>query len=51
MVRTLLLGLAVIVAVIIVFAILAPILHFAFLILIAVAIAFAAFRVGRRRRG
>jgi hypothetical protein len=50
MVRALLLGLAAVVAVIVVFAILLPVLHFAFYILIAVAIAFVALRIGRRSR-
>lgn len=48
MFRAILVGLAILVAVIVVFAILVPVLHIAFLFLIAAAIGFVAFRVGRR---
>jgi hypothetical protein len=49
MVRALLLGLAAVVVVIVAFAVLGTILHFAFLILVVAAIAFLALRVGRSR--
>jgi membrane protein implicated in regulation of membrane protease activity len=48
MFRAILVGLALLVAVIVVFAILVPVLHIAFLFLVVAAIAFVAFRVGRR---
>ena len=50
MLRAILLGVAAIVAVIVAFSVLGAILHFAFLILVVVAIGFVALRVGRRRR-
>jgi hypothetical protein len=49
MVRAILLVLAAIVVVIVAFAVLGTILHFAFLIVIVAAIAFLALRVGRSR--
>jgi hypothetical protein len=49
MVRAILLGLAAVIAVIVAFAVLGTILHFAFLILVVAAIAFVALRVGRSR--
>jgi hypothetical protein len=49
MVRALVLALAAIVAVIVVFAVLGTILHFAFLLLIVAAVAFLALRMGRGR--
>lgn len=53
MFRAILVGLAILVAVFVVFAILVPVLHLAFLVLIVAAIGFVALRFGRRasRRG
>lgn len=50
MARALLLGVIALIAVIVVFAIVVPAIHFLFLVLIAAAIVFVAFRVGRRSR-
>jgi hypothetical protein len=49
MVRAILLVLAAVVVVIVAFAVLGTILHFAFLILIVAALTFLALRVGRSR--
>jgi hypothetical protein len=49
MVRALLLGLAAVIVVVVAFAVLGTILHFAFLAVIVVAIGFLALRVGRSR--